>query len=279
MHDLAFHSSVRNEQREVTLLFADLRGFTELAASLETIPLVCDLVGHVMDCLTDAVARHHGCVVDYYCDGLLAMWNAPTDQADHPDLACRAALEMLETLPTVTAEWASAIQTDLRLGIGVHTGIAQVGNAGSTRQTKYGPRGPSVHLANRVEAATKKLRLPFVATTATAERLSGHFATNRICRARMPGFGEPVDLYAICHAPNDPRLAAAWQRYETALRHFETGRLQEAADILAAVGERSAGIPWSFLTSEIERELGREQRRRSTDEPAHHGGVIALNAK
>ncbi|MEX0611244.1 MAG: adenylate/guanylate cyclase domain-containing protein, partial [Pirellulales bacterium] len=147
MQDLAFHNSIRSQQREVTLLFADLRGFTELAASLEMIPLVCELAGHVMDCLTDAVSSHDGCVVDYFGDGLLAMWNAPSDQTDHAELACDAALEMLETLPAVTADWMGVIQTNLRLGIGVHTGIVQVGNAGSTRQKKYGPRGPNAHLA------------------------------------------------------------------------------------------------------------------------------------
>jgi adenylate cyclase len=112
-----------------------------------------------MDCLTDAVQNHNGYIVDYYGDGLVAMWNALSIQEEHPDLACRAALQMLETLPAVGDDWIGVIQTGLRLGIGVHTGMVQLGNAGSTRQRKYGPRGPNVHVASRAEAATKELRV------------------------------------------------------------------------------------------------------------------------
>ena len=279
MHDIAFHNSVRTQQREVTLLFADLRGFTELAASVEMIPLVCELAGHVMDCLTDAASHHDGCVVDYYGDGLLAMWNAPADQTEHPELACRAALEMLETLPAVAADWIGVIQTNLRLGIGVHTGMVQVGNAGSTRQTKYGPRGPNAHLAKRVEAATKELGLPLIATAATVRRLSDQLATNRVCRARMPGLRESTDLYAVRLSTSDDRLSAAWQLYDEALRHFEEGGFQDAAAILATIDPAVTGIPSRFLGAEVQRELGRQQRRRSTDRQSASGGVIALIAK
>jgi adenylate cyclase len=280
MHNIAHRNAIRSQQREVTLLFADLRGFTELAASLEMDPLVCELLAHVMDCLTEAVIDHDGLVVDYCGDGLVAMWNAPAEQPDHPELACRAALGMLETLPGVASDWAGLIQADLRLGIGIHTGNVQVGNAGSTRQTKYGPRGPNVHLASRVEAATKALRLPLLATTTTVQRLSNRFATNRICRARMPGLRQPVDLYAVRLSTNDDRLSSAWQLYDEALRHFEQGRYEAAADILASTDARGTTVPWRFLADEVQRELGRQQRRRSTDTISDcRAGIITLSMK
>jgi len=279
MHDIAHHEPIRSHQREVTLLFADLRSFTELAAALEIDPLVCELLAHVMDCLTEAVIDHDGLVVDYYGDGLVAMWNAPAEQPEHPELACSAALEMLETLPSVAGDWTRVIQADLRLGIGIHTGMVQVGNAGSTRQTKYGPRGPNVHLASRVEAATKALRQPLIATTATVQRLSNRFAASRICRARMPGLREPIDLYAVRQSTNDARISAAWRLYDEALRNFEHGRYDDAADILASIEVRGSEVPWRFLTDEVQRELGRQKRRRRTDRKGASEGVITLNAK
>jgi adenylate cyclase len=219
-------------------------------------------------------------VVDYYGDGLLAMWNAPTDQPEHAELASSAALEMLETLPCVTKDWVPVIQSDLRLGIGVHSGLVQVGNAGSTRQAKYGPRGPNVHLASRVEVATKSLGVPLIATTPTVQRLSDRFATGRICRARMPGLHEPTDLYAVWSSTSQTRLHAAWQLYDEALRHFEQGRLQEAADIVTTLDGKDTAVPWSFLAGEVQRELGREQRRRSTDQKSDcRFGVITLSVK
>ncbi len=92
MDNLALDNASRNEEREVTLLFADLRASTELVASLATDPLACEMLGNVLDCLTEAVLDHYGLVVDYYGDGLLAMWNAPRDQSNHAVFACRAAL-------------------------------------------------------------------------------------------------------------------------------------------------------------------------------------------
>jgi adenylate cyclase len=279
MHDFAFANSIRAQQRDVTLLFADLRGFTELAASLEIVPLVSELAAHVMDCLTEAVADHDGCVVDYFGDGLLAMWNAPADQPDHPERACRAGLAMLERLPAVAADWAGALPADLRLGIGIHTGAVQVGNAGSTRQAKYGPRGPNVHLASRVEAATKSLAQPLLATASTVERLSNEFAANRVCRAQMPGLPRPVELFAVRLATADAGLAAAWHVYAAALRHFEDARYEQAADVLASAEPQCRAVPWRFLAEEVQRELGRQQRRRSTDKPKSKNGVIALHTK
>ena len=90
------------ETREVTLLFADLRDFTRRAESLD-MDVVYEFLGHVMDALTAAVMDHDGLVLDYYGDGLAAMWNAPADQADHAELACRAGLRMLESMPDVDA--------------------------------------------------------------------------------------------------------------------------------------------------------------------------------
>ena len=194
---------IRDEQREATLLFADLRGFTELATTLDTDPLFCELLSHVMDCLTEAVVEHDGFVIDYFGDGLMAMWNAPSEQPAHAELACRAGLQMVDKLPAVAADWFRVIQTELRLGIGIHTGSVQIGNAGSTQRVKYGARGPNVHMASRVEAATKELGVPLVATQATAEQLPNTLATNRVCRARMPGLPKPVDLYAIGQATDN----------------------------------------------------------------------------
>jgi adenylate cyclase len=279
MYEPVLHHAARSQQREVTLLFADLRGFTELSASLEHDPLVCELLAHVMDCLTEAVFAHEGYIVDYYGDGLVAMWNAPSSQAAHAALACRAALEMVQALPNVATNWDGVIQAELRLGVGVHTGTTQVGNAGSARKTKYGPRGPNVHLASRVEAATKELGVPLVATQHTVQQLSDGFVPNRICRARMPGLKQPVDLYAVRTHKGDASHTAAWQLYDEALRRFEQGSFASARDMLAMVDAAITEVPSRFLIERTEQELGRNLRRRTTDKPSATGGVIVLSAK
>ncbi len=280
MSTAANQSSFRPEQREVTLLFADLRGSTQLVGTLQTDPIVCELLGHVMDCLSDAVAAYEGFIVDYFGDGMLAMWNAPRWQADHADLACDAALQMLASLPSVSQQWIEAIRTPLRVGIGVHTGPVLVGNAGSSRKVKYGPRGPNVHLASRVEAATKELGIPFVATQSTVAQLSTHFTANRVCRAQMPGLQEPIDLFVVRESTSNAQLAFAWQTYARALRRFECGDFNAAAESLATIDRAVNSVPRQFLLQRTRSEQSRSQRRRSTDiELADSEGVMVIAAK
>jgi class 3 adenylate cyclase len=267
------------QRREATLLFADLRRFTDLAATLAH-EAVYELLGHVMDCLTAEVIAHNGLVIDYYGDGLAAMWNAPDDQADHAERACRAALGMIESLPEVAADWAGALEgRTLRLGVGVHTGLVQVGNAGSRRVKKYGPRGAAVHTASRVEAATKKIGLPFLVTGNTVERLAGRFPTYRICRAELPGIDKPVDLHAIRSAPANTDQIAAIDAYGRALEMLERGEFEPAAAVLATLTQTD-DPPTRFLSEYIRQQLGQQQGRRSGDkQDGRFRGAIRLNVK
>ena len=184
------------QQREVTLMFADLRGYTALAETMA--PADCyDLLGDVMEALTQVVVKQRGIVVDYYGDGLLALWNAPLDQPNHADLACDAALEMFEALPPIAKKWQDSLNATLELGVGIHTGPAYVGNAGTRSRIKYGPRGNTVNVASRVQAASKQLQLPLVITSATQAKLSGKFFTRHVCTAKLPGLERPEELFTV----------------------------------------------------------------------------------
>jgi adenylate cyclase len=264
---------ITSDNRDVTMLFADLRGSTQLTAALES-EEAFELLGQVMDCLTAAVMDHDGLVIDYYGDGLAAMWNAPADQAEHPELACRAALRMLETLPDVAADWAEVLTSQLRMAIGVHTGCVMVGNAGSRRRTRYGPRGKHVHLASRVEAAAKHLQLPLLVTRQTVERLSNRLAAHRTCRARVHGMEQPVDLFCVASASLDARVSRAWSIYDKALGLFEQGDLPEAAAMLKTIDPMLSDIPLQFLAQHIERQLGRKRQRRRSDADGHDDGAV-----
>lgn len=266
------------ETREVSLLFADLRDFTRLSTTLET-NVVYELLGHVMDCLTAAVMDHDGLVIDYYGDGLAAMWNAPADQSNHAELACRAGLRMLESVPEIIADWGRVIDQPLQLGVGIHTGPAHVGNAGSTRRMKYGPRGANVNLTSRVEAATKAIGLPLVVTNATAAQLSNRFATHRICRATLPGVEEPLELFSVAASSANRASNEAWSTYARALHAFEQVDLDQAAAELAKIDATNVATPTRFLNDHIQRELGRQRHRRADDQPTSSRGIIALTDK
>ncbi len=267
------------ETREVTLLFADLRDFTRRSESLE-MDVVYELLGQVMDALTAAVMDHDGLVLDYYGDGLAAMWNAPADQIDHAELACRAGLRMLESMPELSRDWSGLIHGSLQLGVGVHTGTTRVGNAGSRHRAKYGPRGTNVNLTSRVEAATKEIGVPLLITSAVANQLSNQVTAHRVCVARVPGIETPVELFSVQSIAAGRRSASNWHNYEQALHNFEVGDLLAAANCLATIDQTDRDIPTRFLTEHVQRELGRQENRRSTDGARKpFSGVITLSTK
>lgn len=266
------------EQRETTLLFADLCDFTHLAAELDT-GQVFELLSQVMDGLTGAILEYDGLVVDYYGDGLSAMWNAPIDQSDHAELACRAALRMQERFREVAADWDGWLGQKLRLGVGIHTGNVQLGNAGSVHRPKYGPRGLNVNLAHRIEAATRRIGLRLIVSEVVANRLSNRFTSFRICRAQLTGIHRPLNLYGIIPAKSQAKVLEGIAHYAEGLRLFESGRFEQALFELGKVPPE-ANLPAEFLSDEIERfTIESPGRRCGDDKHAAASGVIKLGAK
>jgi len=271
--------ALSGQMREVTLLFADLRGYTRLAESLSP-PDCCRLQSAVMEALTQEVLQQHGVVVDYFGDGLLALWNAPLDQADHADLACSAALGMLDSIDRVSRDWRGLLEHPLRLGVGVHTGEVHVGNAGTRRRLKYGPRGKAVHVASRVEAATKQLDAPLLVTSSTQKKLSQQFVSLRVCTAQLPGLEEPTELVAVYRAGEAAALGHRLDQYATALQLFEQGALDAAEQLLEKLLLAGPAIPARFLADRTGRRKQSESGSRVSDQPTvANGSVIEFAGK
>jgi adenylate cyclase len=246
-------SLLEGQERDVTILFSDLRSYSRLSEKLgarDTYHLLTD----VMDALTNRIVAHSGVVVDYHGDGMAAMWNAPSADQQHAVRACEAALSMLEEMPALNEAWAERVGGPLQIGVGVNTGSAQVGNAGSRKVLKYGPLGHTVNLASRVEGATKHLGVPFLITGTTREGLSDDFVTRRICQVRVVGIEGAVDLYECQQGPADEAWTALREAYESALALYEGASFDEAAAAVAALRQTPAGEadrPAAILAEQI----------------------------
>jgi adenylate cyclase len=221
---------LEGRDREVTVLFADIRGFSRISEDLgaeRTIKWCRD----VLDVLSEAVFKEGGVVVDYVGDGLMGMWGAPDDQPDHAIRACRAALAILKGLPGLNERWQATLKEPIGLGIGINTGTAQVGNVGSRKKFKYGALGSTVNLASRVQGATKYFKCKVLLTADTQARLDPSFLTRRMGRVKLVGLKEAVELYEMF--PSDwPQAADAKGEYEKALKLFEEQQFGPAARTL-----------------------------------------------
>lgn len=213
----------------VSLLFCDIRGFSAMSDQLGA-RLTIDWIHDVMETLSTCVAEKNGVLVDTLGDRIIGMWGAPIDRDDHAQLACRAAIDMIEQLPSLNRRWQSVLAKPMDLGIGVHTGTARVGNIGSTRKFKYGPLGSNVQLAFRIEQATQRWSTSVLISEATAGQLDDTFSTRRL--GLLDDHALPTQLYELAADPT-----ADWpetkRRYETALDAYERGDLPTATRLLA----------------------------------------------
>jgi adenylate cyclase len=213
----------------ISVLFCDIRGFsriTEQLGSRKTIEWLSD----VMDALTQCVLDSEGVVVDYVGDAIMAIWGAPEDQSDHAQRACRTALAMLECVPRLNERWLPHIKEPLRLSIGINSGMAQVGNVGSSIKFKYGALGNTVNLANRVQGAVKVMKSPVLITAETNAGLDVSFATRRLAEVRVNHIDQPVTLYEL--AKPDSEWIELKRDYESALDEFSRGEFRQACRIL-----------------------------------------------
>lgn len=255
---------LRVREREVSVVFCDLRNFTSLADKLPQ-RQTYEILSDVMDRLTDLVLNGGGSILDYYGDGLAAFWNAPLDQPEHAAAACATALRMLEEIAAASLDWLALTERPLVGVAGIHTGLATVGNAGSRRRMKYGPRGAVVNLASRLEGAAKKFDLPLVISSATADRLGERFQPFRVGRSKLAGIRDAADLYSLLVGPIT--LASIRERtaYAQALTHFDAGDFDAAEDLLAAFSPEATATPWKFLLSAVQASRLRQFGRRSAD--------------
>jgi class 3 adenylate cyclase/CHASE2 domain-containing sensor protein len=175
------------EERRMTILFSDVRGFTMIAEHNKDDPQgLTRLMNRFLTPLTNAIIERKGTIDKYIGDAIMAFWNAPVDDSEQESNACDAALEMLSRAATLNDELKEEAQANggqympLRVGIGLNTGPCVVGNMGSDFRFNYSVLGDTVNLASRLEARTKDYRVPIVIGSRTAEAAQRKFAVMEI---------------------------------------------------------------------------------------------------
>jgi adenylate cyclase len=187
---------LRPTRREVTVLFADLRGFTSYGESRPP-EVVLALLDDFFGRMTLVVQGHGGSVNKFLGDGLLALWGAPDPLPDHPQRAVKAARDMQRVMAELREAQQTAGEPPLRLGIGVHTGEVAAGMLGGGTQSEYTVIGDAVNLASRIEGLTRVHDVDILVSDTTWQRLEGQFPGRRVAEAQVKGRRAPVVVHAI----------------------------------------------------------------------------------
>ena len=204
------------EQKELTVLFADLRNSTGIGAKLPPAEFA-RLINEVMETITDVLFAHDGMLDKFTGDGLVAVFGAPLPQPDHALRAGRAALAMVGDLAPVQARWARPDLPPVDIGIGINTGRMIIGNMGSKERFAYTVIGDEANLGARLEAANKDFATRILISEATWRLLRDEIAARELDTVIFRGMARPVRVFEVLGMHPLPGEAAR------RLEQFEAG--------------------------------------------------------
>ncbi len=192
------------EQRDMTIMFSDVRGFTTISELYKNDPQgLTSLMNRFLTPLTNAIIDRKGTIDKYMGDAIMAFWNAPLNDVSHEINACNAALDMQDRIAKLNHDREQEAQSSgkpfisLQVGVGLNTGLCVVGNMGSDLRFDYSVLGDSVNLASRLEGQSKTYGLPIIAGSKTALAAKDKFAILEIDFITVKGKTEPEVVYAI----------------------------------------------------------------------------------
>ncbi|HEX5632191.1 MAG TPA: adenylate/guanylate cyclase domain-containing protein, partial [Gemmatimonadales bacterium] len=188
------------EHREITVMFTDLKGFTNLTEMLGA-EQVAQVLNRHFSRATAIVKRNHGTVNRFIGDAVMAMWGAPVDDPLQADHAVRCALELQEDMELQRRELREQGLPEISMRIGIHTAVAIVGNLGSSDRFDYTAIGDGVNLAARLEPVNKLYGTGILLSGATVARLAEPVDLRPVDRVIVKGQTVPVDLFTPCADP------------------------------------------------------------------------------
>ena len=204
MRDPQRYGMVGSENRELTILFVDIRGFTRIAESMQPQELR-EYINAFLTAMTEVVHRYGGTVDKYIGDAVMAFWGAPVEDAQHADHAVAAALAMLDDVGRLNQQFEARGWPLMRIGVGINTGVVRVGDMGSRLRRAYTVLGDAVNLASRFEGLTKQYDAPIIVGEATVMQARGYCFTE-LGRAQVTGRSEPVRVFTPASLVASPTL-------------------------------------------------------------------------
>ena len=219
------------EERELSILFSDIRRFTSMAEQMSPDDL-CAFLNEYLTPMTEAVMERRGTVDKFIGDAIMAFWNAPLDTPNHVFHACECALAMLKELEKLNRAWSDRGLPEVRIGVGIHCGVARVGNMGSQQRFDYTVMGDAVNLASRLEGLTRLYGADILVSAAVHDILKeSDFFFRKIDTVRAFGKSTPVTLYQLMGLCKEQTADNVQERrdHSAALALYNDGAFSRAA--------------------------------------------------
>jgi len=188
---------VEPKKTDITVMFSDIRGFTTISEKLDAQELALFLNRYLSD-MSKLVFDHQGTLDKFIGDAVMAFWGAPFEEPGHATKACRATLDMMEYVRKMQEKWEAEGKPRLDIGIGLNTGLASVGEMGSTRRKAYTALGDAVNLSSRLEGLNKDYGTHILVNETTyAAAKDDSFLFRELDLIRVKGKLQPVTIYEL----------------------------------------------------------------------------------
>jgi adenylate cyclase len=248
------------EERELTLMFTDVRNFTAIAEQLTATELTL-FINELLSPLSEIILKHRGTIDKYMGDAVMAFWNAPLDDPDHAANACQAAIEMAERMNALNDRWQlQALETGrpfrrVSIGIGLNAGRCCVGNLGSTYRFDYSALGDEVNVTSRFEGLCKIYGVTAVVGDQVLARAK-QFPALELDLVQVKGRRRPARIYTfLALLDADPQktglLETAHRQFLTAYRDQRWGEAERLLDTCRALGVAALNPYYALFGSRI----------------------------
>jgi adenylate cyclase len=261
------------EKRDMTVMFTDIAGFTNISESLPSAKLA-EMMNFYLGEMAGVILGQDGTIDKFIGDAVMSFWNAPLDQPDHAAAACRAALKIVERERQIQSELARLCGAAVLTRIGINSGSMTVGDMGSEKKFNFTVLGDAVNLGSRLEGANKLYGSRILLSESTADLVRGRFVVRQLDVLRVSGKKRPVSVYELlATGEGDPALRSRATAYEAALAHYRAQRWDAATEVLRALlAEHPADAPAAALHDRI-------ARLRADPPPADWDGVYVAKDK
>ena len=192
------------KRENLSILFSDIRSFTNMSESLEAEQVV-DLLNIYFSVMCDVVFKYNGTMDKFIGDAIMAFWGAPIRTDEHAMQSVSTAIEMMRELDKVNEQLLAKGYPEVAIGIGINTAEVILGNIGSERKLDYTVIGDGVNLASRLEGLTKQYGCPVIISEYTYEEIKDQIPCAIVDRVRVKGKQVPISIYWAMALPDDEK--------------------------------------------------------------------------
>jgi len=230
------------QEKEITMFFSDVRSFTKISEQLGSPKKLIDLLNIYMTPMVEEIMQQSGTVDKFIGDAIMAYWNAPHSVDNHADKAVSSALNQMQQLKLVNQELQEKYQIPIDIGIGINTGVATVGEMGSSGRSDYTIIGDSVNLASRLEGLNKMYGSHIIISEFTLAQLTGDYVIRELDLVQVKGKLKPVTIYEVVDYASENTISREeLGAYQKALETYRTSQFEQALKQFERLEQKHSG--------------------------------------